>query len=70
MVLKEKQQITELMEEMHSIVNEQSKDHSINSPLNRSFDKRHQSNINNMQRKEPIEPIEIKGPQTDHTYKK
>ena len=26
--------------------------------------------INNMERKEPVEPIEIKGPQTDHTYKK
>lgn len=51
-VLKEKQQITELMEEMHSIVNEQSKDHSVSSPLNRSFDKKHQSNINDMQRKD------------------
>ena len=30
-VVKEKEQITELMEEMHSIVHEQSKAHSVNS---------------------------------------
>ena len=51
-VVKEKAQITELMEEMHSIVNEQSKSHSVSSPLNRSFDKKHLSNINNMMRKD------------------
>lgn len=34
--VKEKQQITQLMEEMHSIVNEQSKQHSVSSPMNRS----------------------------------